>query len=765
MYGRQSQEGELPASQEVCFLTPIRRDREEPSTSQIIGEALETASTLASPDTPRKIDLKRRLFSASHELQKTKILLKQKSHFSAPRSTKHLSAFNRTFVNMQLYHKAKRVWLPEEKKVALSLYYKSPTTYKFLRSKGCILPAPSTIVSWMRTYRQKPGLNNRLLKVVKIKVETMTSKQKECALLFDEMAIKQFLEYNKFTDVIEGVQDLGELGRGPGLAKQALVIMLRGLYSNWKVPLSFYFSENGVKHKEMTKIIKFHLIELSKIGLNPVSIICDQSTTNQKVFKELNVTQDLPFFYINDQKYFAVFDPPHIIKCLRNNLLNGHFLLQNTKVIDLNDIKFVYNLDQQSTTARALLKVTEAHLNPSNFQKMSVKLATQLFSHSVAAAIRVELETGQLKSNSAKYTADFVEIIDNAFDALNSRNLKANKNYRKPITDENCLPMKALRSALEVFSNLVKVNRQGKISRPPSFDSMILTINAVMQLFQQQTQKGYSFLLTSRLNQDPLENQFSIYRQRGGYARNPTVRTFQAAFKSNLVMNLLKPVKTSNCEQEFSEQLLTAEEILNEDPIDAVENDDEINESQVTEDPEQEESTYLQFSLQNQPPSLEESSVVYFAGYLFKKCYTKFKCADCKTFLSAESELLIDNNDILIFFRNFNINNPWVLKKPSQILHDFTHVAMNVFAKYFHVIWTTTELGKNIEKHIVKAVSKEVPTWFNANDVCCDHRNYILKLLIRTILFKECKKLSSSFKPRSFSSNKPLDKLRILQNV
>lgn len=94
------------------------------------------------------------------------------------------------------------------------IIYKSPTTYTFLRSKGCILPAPSTIVSWMRNYRQKPGLNKRLLKLAKIKVETMTSKQKECTLLFDEMAIKKFLEYNKYTDVIEGVRRFGRTGQG-----------------------------------------------------------------------------------------------------------------------------------------------------------------------------------------------------------------------------------------------------------------------------------------------------------------------------------------------------------------------------------------------------------------------------------------------------------------------------------------------------------------------------------------------------------------------
>lgn len=42
MYGQQPQEEDellLPASQEVRFLTPMKRDREEPSTSQIISEA------------------------------------------------------------------------------------------------------------------------------------------------------------------------------------------------------------------------------------------------------------------------------------------------------------------------------------------------------------------------------------------------------------------------------------------------------------------------------------------------------------------------------------------------------------------------------------------------------------------------------------------------------------------------------------------------------------------------------------------------------
>lgn len=35
------------------------------------------------------------------------------------------------------------------------------------------------------------------------------------------------------------------------------------------------------------------------------------------------------------------------------------------------------------------------------------------------------------------------------------------------------------------------------------------------------------FLMTNKLTQDPLENMFSIMRQKNGYNKNPTARTFR----------------------------------------------------------------------------------------------------------------------------------------------------------------------------------------------------------------------------------------------
>lgn len=49
---------------------------------------------------------------------------------------------------------------------------------------------------------------------------------------------------------------------------------------------------------------------------------------------------------------------------------------------------------------------------------MRVKYATQLFSHNVASAIKTAVKTSELKSSSSLDTAEFVENINNIFDAL-----------------------------------------------------------------------------------------------------------------------------------------------------------------------------------------------------------------------------------------------------------------------------------------------------------------------------------------------------------
>ncbi|KAF0682509.1 THAP domain-containing protein 9, partial [Aphis craccivora] len=118
------------------------------------------------------------------------------------------SCNSRALVTMQLKTK-RRTWATEERNLAFTLFYKSPTAYNFLRLQKINLPAPSTIRRWIGESKFLPGFNNYFFDHVQKKFEHKSYKEKACNICFDEMYIKEFLEYSKQYDFIEGFQDLG----------------------------------------------------------------------------------------------------------------------------------------------------------------------------------------------------------------------------------------------------------------------------------------------------------------------------------------------------------------------------------------------------------------------------------------------------------------------------------------------------------------------------------------------------------------------------
>lgn len=102
--------------------------------------------------------------------------------------------------------------------------------------------------------------------------------------------------------------------------------------------------------------------------LVPKMIICDQVTNNQSALKSLNVTEKKPYFYVDENKIFAIYDTPHLLKSVRNNLI-GNTFKKGDKIIAFKDIVSVYNIDLKNKKSRALLKITDAHVKPNSFQK------------------------------------------------------------------------------------------------------------------------------------------------------------------------------------------------------------------------------------------------------------------------------------------------------------------------------------------------------------------------------------------------------------
>lgn len=352
------------------------------------------------------------------------------------------------------------------------------------------------------------------------------------------------------------------MGRTEKLGSHALVIMVRGLYKNWKLHLSYFFTGSGVKGDNLVEIVENCVKKIVDIGLLPTCIVCDQGTQNRRMFSLLGASQNNPYTEICGIKLFLIYDMSHLIKSVRNNLLSGDFKI-GIKVVSINHNKKTYEIDSQSKTARAMTKITPTHLSPNPFQKMSCKLAIQLLSNSVSAAIKTCVATGQLKSITALHTSEFISIIKNMFDSANSKNLYDRNPNRRPLSHKNAIVFDNLKRSQALFKEAVKVcHKTKKVSTPPCFIGIIWTTTAILELYEQEKVNMQMFrsnkdncLMTNRLTQDILENLFSVMRQKNGYNRNPTAHTFRCCFRHICTYSLMKCLTTcsNNCESDDDE--------------------------------------------------------------------------------------------------------------------------------------------------------------------------------------------------------------------
>lgn len=78
----------------------------------------------------------------------------------------------------------------------------------------------------------------------------------------------------------------------------------------------------------------------------------------------------------------------------------------------------VYDADKSYGELKLLHKITEEHINPEKINKMRVKTATQLFSHSVAVVTEHLTARGDLPEE-CRQLVDITVLLNNLFDSLN----------------------------------------------------------------------------------------------------------------------------------------------------------------------------------------------------------------------------------------------------------------------------------------------------------------------------------------------------------
>lgn len=206
-----------------------------------------------------------------------------------------------------------------------------------------------------------------------------------------------------------------------GPHEQMQTIMVRGLYSRFKQPIFIDFD---------TKVTRELLIsvctKLSEVDLNVVGTVCDNGGGNVGLWSDLgvsylNTTMTHP---ITAAQIFMFSDAPHLLKLLRNWFIDGGFLLEDGT--ELNQA-YIRKLLEVNPEISSIYNVSLKHLTVVGTERQNVRMACQLFSHKVAKALLKHFASDEV----ARKLANFIELVNNWFDTMNSYSLSG-IGYKKP---------------------------------------------------------------------------------------------------------------------------------------------------------------------------------------------------------------------------------------------------------------------------------------------------------------------------------------------
>ena len=122
------------------------------------------------------------------------------------------------------------------------------------------------------------GINSNVAELLTHCVTGMKDeRQKVQLLIWDEAFLKAHIWYDYKKDKIIGFEEFGNR-RTSNFADHILTFMIRGLLTNTKLPLSYYFCNAQTSYCQLMACIKENVKLLKDTGLQLVATVCDQGT-------------------------------------------------------------------------------------------------------------------------------------------------------------------------------------------------------------------------------------------------------------------------------------------------------------------------------------------------------------------------------------------------------------------------------------------------------------------------------------------------------
>lgn len=138
-----------------------------------------------------------------------------------------------------------------------------------------------------------------------------------------------------------------------GKANNALVFMFSSLCGDFSQPIAIFPSEGPTNAKILGQMLVLAILKIEEAGGRVLAVVGDGASTNKKMFRDMEVEGkydskyeedksisddfglgDLIDFskdptkhwfqnpYDDNRNVYVISDPPHLLKCIRNNLMN-----------------------------------------------------------------------------------------------------------------------------------------------------------------------------------------------------------------------------------------------------------------------------------------------------------------------------------------------------------------------------------------------------------------------------------------------------------
>ena len=363
------------------------------------------------------------------------------------------------------------------------LMFSGKKNYRLLRGAGIVgrLPHENTVRKWVQHFECRPGHNSHLMKLLRYKKLTFTDKKDNfCLMIFDGMHLKNETKYSgSLKELVEG-------------ANEVEVVLLRGLFKNWKHICQFEFDK-----KMDIEDLKKMIINVQETGLIVKGIIMDMG--NHHIQGQLNVAQ-MEYKFENPsipgESVLIIPDPIHGLKNLRNAIIDhGAVFDWNGKSVSLRkeDFKEVIQEHSKPGQLNILYKVDiKHHLELSNQEKQRVDKAFQLLSRRMSNAFRLSGREDQ---------AEIIGVINDFLDVCNSRSPFHYNPLKSGFGKNLGVQMKAIEDMRELMMGM-KVNPSGarrRIAKMPFQKGLLIAIKSILKLKEELQLNQDTFLLLSKV--------------------------------------------------------------------------------------------------------------------------------------------------------------------------------------------------------------------------------------------------------------------------